>query len=67
MNIPIGWFIAIVASIGGFHLVVGDISKLWVPKEFAIIFGGGLGALIAANKWRNLKNIGSAIARAFTK
>lgn len=67
MNIPIGWLIAIVASVGGFQLVVGDVSKLWVPKEFAIIFGGGLGALIAANKWRNLKNIGYAIGRAFTR
>jgi chemotaxis protein MotA len=67
MNIPIGWLIAIISSVGGFYLVVGDISKLWVPKEFAIIFGGGLGALIAANKWRNLKNIGAAIGRAFTR
>jgi len=67
MNIPIGWLIAIGASLLGFQLVVGDISKLYQPKEFAIIFGGGLGALIAANKWRNLKNIGSAIRRAFTR
>jgi flagellar motor component MotA len=47
MNIPIGWLIAIGASLLGFQLVVGDISKLYQPKEFAIIFGGGLGALIA--------------------
>jgi len=67
MNIPIGWFIAIGASLLGFQLVVGDISKLYQPKEFAIIFGGGLGALIAANKWRNLKNIGLAISRVFVR
>lgn len=67
MNIPIGWFIAIGASVLGFQLVVGDISKLYQPKEFAIIFGGGLGALIAANKWRNLKNIGLAISRVFVR
>jgi len=67
MNIPIGWLIAIGASLLGFHLVVGDISKLYQPKEFAIIFGGGLGALIAANKWRNLKNIGLAISRVFVR
>jgi chemotaxis protein MotA len=67
MNIPIGWLIAIGASVLGFHLVVGDISKLYQPKEFAIIFGGGLGALIAANKWRNLKNIGLAISRVFVR
>ncbi len=67
MNIPIGWLIAIGASLLGFQLVVGDISKLYQPKEFAIIFGGGLGALIAANKWRNLKNIGLAISRVFVR
>ena len=67
MNIPIGWIIAIGASLLGFQLVVGDISKLYQPKEFAIIFGGGLGALIAANKWRNLKNIGLAISRVFVR
>ena len=67
MNILIGWFIAIGASVLGFQLVVGDLSKLYQPKEFAIIFGGGLGALIAANKWRNLKNIGLAISRVFVR
>jgi len=67
MNIPIGWLIAIGASVLGFHLVVGDISKLYQPKEFALIFGGGLGALIAATKWRNLKNIGLAISRVIVR
>jgi len=67
MNILIGWFIAIGASLLGFQLVVGDLSKLYQPKEFAIIFGGGLGALIAANKLRNLKNIGLAISRVFVR
>jgi chemotaxis protein MotA len=67
MNIPIGWFIAVAASLIGFQLVVGDLSKLYQPKEFAIIFGAGLGALIAANKWRNLKNIGLAIGRVFVR
>jgi len=67
MNIPIGWFIAIVASLAGFYVTVQDLSKLWVPAEFGIIFGAGLGALIAANKWRNLKNIGIAIRRVFAR
>lgn len=67
MNIPIGWLIAMVSAIGGFYLVVGDISSLVQPKEFLIIFGAGLGALIAANKWRNLKNIGKAIGRVFVR
>lgn len=67
MNIPIGWLIAIVATLGGFISTVGDMSKLWVPAEYAIIFGAGLGALVAANKWRNLKNIGRVISRVFVR
>jgi chemotaxis protein MotA len=65
MNIPIGWIIALVSTAIGFYAAVGDFGKLWVPAEFAIIGGAGLGALIAANKGRNLKNIFVAIGRVF--
>ena len=32
-----------------------------------IIFGAGLGALVASNKWRNLKNLFKAIGRIFVR
>jgi chemotaxis protein MotA len=67
MNIPLGWLIAISAAIGGFLWLGGTWSQLWVPEEFLVIFGAALGTLIAANKWRHLRNLGSVVARSFTK
>ena len=63
MNIPIGWSIALISTAIGFYFAVGDFGFLWVPAEFAIIGGAGFGALIAANKSRNLKNIIFAMKR----
>lgn len=65
MNIPIGWFVAIASILGGFIWLGGTWSQLWVPQEYVILLGGGLGALLAANKWRNLRNIGVAVGRVF--
>jgi chemotaxis protein MotA len=38
-----------------------------VPEEFVIIFGAALGALVASNKWRNLKNLVKAFGRIFVR
>jgi chemotaxis protein MotA len=67
MNIPIGWLIALAASLGGFVWLGGHFSQLWVPQEFLIIFGAALGTLIASNKWRNLKNLFKSIRRIFVR
>lgn len=67
MNIPIGWAIALASTLAGFLLLGGTWSQLWVPEEFLIILGASLGTLIAANKLRNLKNLGLAFSRIFIR
>ncbi len=67
MNIPIGWAIAMVSTLAGFLWLGGTWRQLWVPEEFLIIFGAALGTLVAANKLRNLKNLGSAFSRIFVR
>lgn len=67
MNIPIGWAIALVTTVLGFLLLGGTLGQLWVPEEFMIIFGATLGTLIAANKFRNLKNLGLSFTRIFVR
>jgi chemotaxis protein MotA len=67
MNLPIGWIVAIGSGLIGFFMLGQPISRLWVPEEVIIVFGAAAGALIAANRFRNLKNIASAIKRAFKR
>lgn len=67
MNIPIGWAIALVSTLSGFLWLGGTWRQLWVPEEFLIIFGAALGTLVAANKSRNLKNLGRAFSRIFVR
>jgi chemotaxis protein MotA len=65
MNIGAGWIIAFGCTIGGFLWLGGHIEQLWVPQEYLIIFGAGLGTLMASNKWRNLKSMFRAFIRIF--
>ena len=65
MNIGAGWIIDFGCTIGGFLCLGGHIEQLWVPEEYLIIFGAGLGTLMASNKWRNLKSMGRAFLRIF--
>lgn len=67
MNIPLGWLIAVASSLAGFLMLGGTWQQLWVPEEFLIIFGAALGTLIAANKWRNMRNLMRAVGLIFTK
>lgn len=67
MNIIIGWIVAFGAAISGFLLVGGHAEQLWVPAEFLIILGAAMGAVIAANKPRNLRNLGKAFKLAFIR
>ena len=67
MNIPIGWVIALVSTLLGFLWLGGAWAQLWVPEEFLIIFGAAIGTLIAANKFRNLKNLALASSRIFVR
>lgn len=67
MNIPIGWIVALAASLYGYSLMGGHIADLWVPEEYLVIFGAAIGTLIASNKWRNLKNLLAAFVGIFRK
>jgi chemotaxis protein MotA len=67
MNIPIGWLIALTSGILGFYWLGGTWQQLWVPQELLIIFGAAFGTLVAANKWRNLKNLFLAFGRIFVR
>lgn len=67
MNIPIGWLIALASGILGFIWLGGRWEQLWVPEEFLVIFGAAIGTLIAANKWRNLRNLFFAFGRIFVR
>jgi chemotaxis protein MotA len=67
MNIPLGWLIAIVSGVLGFIWLGGRWEQLWVPEEFLVIFGAAFGTLIAANKWRNLRNLFFAVGRIFVR
>lgn len=67
MNIPIGWAIALASTLAGYLWLGGTWSQLWVPEEFLIILGASIGTLIAANKLRNLKNLGLAFSRVFIR
>lgn len=67
MNIPIGWAIALVSTILGFLWLGGTLAQLWVPEEYLIIFGATVGTLVAANKFRNLKNLALAFSRIFRR
>ena len=67
MNIPIGWLIALVTAFTGFYWLGVEFKQLWVPEEYLIIFGAAFGALVASNKWRNLKNLFKAIGRIFVR
>ena len=67
MNIPVGWIIAVGSCLVGFLWLGGTSAQLWAPPEYLIIGGAALGALVAANKWRNLKNIILATGRVFVR
>ena len=65
MNVAIGWLLAITACGYGFIETGGDLSLLWQPHEWLIIVGASIGALLAGNKPRDLKNLGRALCRIF--
>jgi chemotaxis protein MotA len=67
MNIPIGWLIALTTAFGGFVWLGGELTQLWVPEEYLIIFGAAAGTLVASNKWRNLKNLIKSFGRIFVR
>ncbi|MDB5556719.1 MAG: motA [Rhizobium sp.] len=65
MNIIIGLVIVFGCIIGSFMASGGHIDVLWQPYEFIIIIGSGLGAFVAGNPMKVIKDSGKALGEAF--
>jgi chemotaxis protein MotA len=65
MNIIIGLVIVFGCIIGSFMASGGHIDVLWQPYEYIIIIGAGLGAFVAGNPMKVLKDSGTALGEAF--
>ncbi|PCC12260.1 flagellar motor stator protein MotA [Pseudoalteromonas sp. JB197] len=49
MQRVIGLLVVLATVLGGFAIAGGNLSTIWQPAEFIIIFGAGIGALIIGN------------------
>jgi chemotaxis protein MotA len=77
MNLTIGLIIALACIFGGYlgvsamgetftpALALNALSHLWQPWEFVIIIGASFGAMVASNKGRVLKKIGTSMKAIF--
>jgi chemotaxis protein MotA len=65
MIIALGWLIAITCALGGYVLLGGHLSALWQPTEFLIIGGAAVGFVVASNRPRVLRQLGTAVPAAF--
>lgn len=65
MNIIIGWILGVVGVLWGYVETGGKLETLWVPEEFLIIGAAVIGAIVVANKSRDLKLLLSSIRLAF--
>jgi chemotaxis protein MotA len=77
MNLTIGLLIALVCIFGGYlgvssmgetftpDIAVNALLHLWQPWEFVIIIGAAFGAMVASNKGRVLKKIGTSMKSIF--
>ncbi len=57
----VGFLVVVGAVIGGYS-VHGDLSVLWQPIEFVIIFGGAFGAFLIANDKRVVMGVVKSMA-----
>lgn len=77
MNLTIGLLIALVCIFGGYigvsatgegltpAIALNALHHLWQPWEFVIIIGASFGAMVASNKGRVLKKIGTSMKAIF--
>ncbi len=56
----VGFLVVVGSVIGGYMLGGGHLGVLWMPFEFLIILGGGLGALVISNSKTVLAGIGKS-------
>ncbi len=65
MFVIIGLIVVVAAVLGGYAGAGGHLDILWQPFEFVIIFGGGIGALIAGSGAAVVKKVGGGFAKVF--
>ena len=56
MMVIVGWLVALACIFGAYVAIGGPIAALVQPTKFIMIFGGALGAFIAANNAHALKH-----------
>ncbi len=67
MNAIIGILVVILCTMGGYAFDHGNLAVLWMPFEFIIILGSGIGAFITSNTPATLKRVGKLLPTAFKK
>ncbi len=65
MMVLVGWVIALVCIFGAYLVIGGHLAALLQPTKFIMIFGGALGAMVAANNSHAIKHILGGIASCF--
>lgn len=61
----IGFIVGFGGILFGYHEEGGEMAALWGPASFAIVFGGGLGAILISFPLSEIKKAISAIALVF--
>ncbi len=59
-------FLVVVGSVIGGYSVHGDLTVLWQPIEFVIIFGGAFGAFLIANSKRVVMGVVKSMSKVVT-
>ncbi len=65
MFVIVGWVVALACIFGAYVAIGGPIAALIQPTKFIMIFGGALGAFIAANNAHALKHTLAGLASCF--
>lgn len=65
MMVIVGWLVALGCIFGAYVAIGGPIAALIQPTKFIMIFGGALGAFIAANSAHALKHTISGLVSCF--
>ncbi|MFU8836935.1 MAG: flagellar motor stator protein MotA [Thiohalomonadaceae bacterium] len=65
MMVIIGWLVALACIFGAYVAIGGQLALLMSPAKFIMIFGGALGATIAASNPHGFKHVVGGVASCF--
>ena len=65
MMVIVGWLVALACIFGAYIMIGGHVGVLMQPSKFMMIFGGALGATIAASNPHAFKHLLGGIASCF--